>query len=185
MTEEVTTEKVVFDELVVPEQVEENTTSDSCKDLEVEETPPAFEKETLIEDCNSAENMEISDDVPLESEVGNNYSNCCLDETATVHAMAIIEDSINVTLAEEEMNAMRKIIFGKEHLAKNIIDLKIKYLSTRELRRKFKHTAEVIIQVNTANLLDRPRNHIWKHIGNNAWRSKNGTEIQFVKIHQK
>lgn len=152
--------------------------------METEETLPACDKETLIDNSIPAEKMELSDNVHLESEVSNG-SESSVAEKATVHAIAIIENSVNVTLAEEEINAMRNIIYGKDHLAKNIMDLQVKYVSTRESRQKFKHTAEIILHVNTANLWDGPRNYIWKHLGNDAWRSKNGTEIKFVKIHQK
>ena len=106
---------------------------------------------------------------------------------ATIHATAVIEDSPNFNLDNEELESLQRFIASKEHLVRNVANLEFKYLSSREFRsNKFKHTIEVKIHVKTENLWEGARNYIWKHLGDeNTWSRGNGSRITLVRRHQK
>ena len=110
-----------------------------------------------------------------------------VSEYVSIHATAVVEDSPNVTLTNDEIESIYKFIASKEHLIKNIADAKANHLSSREFRNlKFKHTVEVIIIVKTANLWEGARSYIWRHLGaGNTWTRGNGSKINLVKIHEK
>ena len=104
-------------------------------------------------------------------------------EFVTIEATAVIEDSQNVTIENDELESIYRYIASKEHLIKNIADAQANHLSSREFRNfKYKHTVGVKIIVKTANLLEGPRSYIWRHLGgDNTWTLGNGT---LVKKHQ-
>ena len=103
----------------------------------------------------------------------------------TIYAMAVVEDSPYVTLADEELDSLRRFLTCKDHLMRNIAHIEFNHLSSRELRSRFKHIIDVKIHVKTANLWEGARSYIWRHIGNDTWTRTNGTRIELVKIHQK
>ena len=102
-----------------------------------------------------------------------------------VHAIAVLDDSPNDTLTDEEFRSLTKILRNKDHLINNIANIEYSHLSTKELRGKFKHTVGLVIFVKTCNLWEGARNYLWKHIGRDTWTLRNGTEINIVRIHQK
>ena len=55
-------------------------------------------------------------------------------EIVTIEATAIIEDSPNVTLANDELESIYRFIASKDHLIKNIADAQARHLLSREFR---------------------------------------------------
>ena len=108
-------------------------------------------------------------------------------EVITIYATAVVEDSPNATLANDELESIYRFIASKDHLVKNISAAQACHVSSREFRNsKFKHTLDVKIFVKTANLWEGARNFIWLHLGSgNIWSRGNGLKITLVKIHQK
>ena len=102
-----------------------------------------------------------------------------------VHATAIIDGSPNESLTNDERNAIVKIVRSKDHLTMNIEHVDYTYLSSRELRSKYKHTVGLTISVKTCNLWEGARSYIWKHLGRDTWTLGNGAEVNLVRIHQK
>ena len=102
-----------------------------------------------------------------------------------IHATAVIDDSPNAALTNDDINSLAKIIGSKDHLVNNVANFNYSYLSTKELRTKFKHTVGLVIHVKTCNLWEGARSYIWKHLGQDTWTLRNGSEVNIVKIHQK
>jgi hypothetical protein len=64
----------------------------------------------------------------------------------TIEATAIVEDSPNVTFANDELEWIYRYISSKDHLIKNITDAQASHLSSREFQNdKYKHTVGVKI----------------------------------------
>ena len=110
-----------------------------------------------------------------------------MPSVVTIFATAILEDSPNETLDNEELESLYRFVTSKDHLVKNIENIEFNYLSSRQFRsNKFKHTIQVSIKVKTASLWEGPRSYIWRHLGNdNTWARGNGSRFNLVKIHQK
>ena len=110
-----------------------------------------------------------------------------MPSVVTIFATAILEDSPNETLDNEELESLYRFVNSKDHLVKNIENIEFNYLSSRQFRsNKFKHTIQVLIKVKTASLWEGPRSYIWCHLGNdNTWVCGNGSRFNHVKIHQK
>jgi len=113
------------------------------------------------------------------------HSETIIPPVVTIHATAVIDDSPNAALTEEEFSSLAKIIQSKDHLVNNIANIEYSYLSTKEFRTKFKHTVGLVIFVKTCNLWEGARSYIWKHLGRDTWSLNNGSEINFLRIHQK
>ena len=102
-----------------------------------------------------------------------------------IYATAVIDNSPNATLSNEDVGSLAKILGNKDHLVNNIANFEYSYLSSKELRTKFKHTVGLVIIVKTCNLWEGARSYIWKHLGRDTWTLRNGSEVNIVKIHQK
>ena len=103
-----------------------------------------------------------------------------------MHATAIFENSPNEIVTQDEIDSLVRFITSKDHLARNVNDIQYSVLSSREFGdRKFKHTAQVMINMKTADLWEGARGYIWKHLGLDTWTRGNGTRIALVRIHQK
>lgn len=113
------------------------------------------------------------------------HSETVVPPVVTIHATAVIDESPNSALTEEEFRSLGKIIQSKDHLVNNIENIEYSYLSTKEFRTKFKHTVGLVIFVKTCNLWEGARSYIWKHLGRDTWSLNNGSEVNFVRIHQK
>ena len=103
----------------------------------------------------------------------------------TINATAIIDNSPNEVLTNEDISSIVKILRNKEHLASNIVNIEYSYLSTREFRQKFKHTVGLAIFVKTRNLWEGARSYIFRHIGRDTWTLRNGSEVNILRIHHK
>ena len=89
----------------------------------------------------------------------------------TINATAVIDNSPNNTLKNEDVNSIVKILKNKEHLANNIVDAEYSYLSTTEfIHQKFKHTVGLAIFVKTCNLWEGARSYIYtyRHTGRDS-----------------
>jgi hypothetical protein len=100
-----------------------------------------------------------------------------------VHATAVIENCPTENCDYKEIYDL----VTKEHNTRaNIANVKIDHKSTRNFRSNlFTHTLSLVLTVKAAALLDSPRQYIWKNLGQNDWKQKNGTAIKLVKIHVK
>ena len=100
-----------------------------------------------------------------------------------VHATAVIENSPDENCDYQEIY---NLVVKEHHMRNNIVDIKMNHESSRKFRSNlFTHTVSMILTVKTATLWDSPRQYVWKHLGQNEWKKKNGTAIKFVKIHVK
>ena len=82
-------------------------------------------------------------------------------ETATVRcaivpvyaAAAVLDESPNVTLTNDGIDSIVKVITSKDYLKRNIANLEYTHLSSRELRdQKYIHTVGLTIFVRPENL---------------------------------
>ena len=179
------TETEVIENVTDNENQEENILEKSSDEVNGTIAEKAF---TNSEEIDSLGTEKTSQDKPAEEVVTteNLTENIAVKEFVTIEATAIVEDSPNDTLANDELESIYRYIASKDHLIKNIADAKAQHLSSREFRNfKYKHTVGVKIIVRTANLWEGARSYIWRHLGgDNTWTRGNGTRITLVKIHQ-
>ena len=104
----------------------------------------------------------------------------------TIHATAVIENSPHETFSNDEWVSVLRFIADKEHMKKNVADVKYGQTKSRMLGNGIsRHTVELEIFVKTEFLWETPRAYIWKHIGQDSWERRNGSSIRLTKIHQK
>ena len=182
--EEATVSEVT--ESVTESENENQEESDLNEISEVNET--IAEKAVSICDVDSHVAEKTTQDKPVEELVTAENVTGINDviEFVTIEATAIVEDSPNVTFANDEQESIYRFIASKDHLIKNIADAQAIHLSSREFRNnKYKHTVGVKIILKTANLWEGARSYIWRHLGgDNTWTRGDGTKITLVKIHQ-
>ena len=124
---------------------------------------------------------------------GNQELNTCEKElkdiikpVVTINATAVIADSPNAVLTNDEINSIMRFLTNRDHLQRNISNVDYNYLSSEPLRNcKFKHTVGLKIDVKTENLWEGPRSYLWRHVGQDLWSRGNGSIISVVRIHQK
>ena len=103
-----------------------------------------------------------------------------------IHATGVIENSPYTAFANDEWESIVRFITSKEHLRKNIKDVKYSYLTTRACSDNlFVHVVGLQILVDTGPLLESPRSYIWRHFGQESLDRGNGSSIKLTKIHQK
>ena len=161
----------------------ENTGDEYCEIVE----KTTAESASSVEEAITIEEIETEETTAEEPEIPKENTEQVVREFVTIHATAIVEDSLNETLTNDEITSVYRFIASKDHLIKNIADAKANHLSSRKLRNcNFKHTIGVVIIVKTANLWEGARSYIWRHLGpGNSWTIGNGSSITLVKIHEK
>ena len=74
----------------------------------------------------------------------------------------------------------------EQQMRTNIARVNIDHQSTRKFRSNlFTHTMSIVWVVKAGALWDSPRQFVWKNLGQNDWKTRNGSNIKFVKIHVK
>ena len=100
-----------------------------------------------------------------------------------VHATDVIENSPDEKCDWQEIY---NLVVKEHHMRNNIVDIKMNHESSRKFRSNlFTHTVSMILTAKTVALWESPRQYVWKHLGQNEWKKKNGTAIKFVRIHLK
>ena len=100
-----------------------------------------------------------------------------------VHATGVIE---NCPSEECDYKEIYDIVTKEQHMRTNIATVNIDHQSTRKFRSNlFTHTISLVLVVKTGALWDSPRQYVWKTLGQNSWKTSNGTDIKFIKIHVK
>ena len=104
----------------------------------------------------------------------------------TIHATGVIENSPYSVFNNDEWGSILRFLASKEHLKKNIEDVKYTSLRTTESSKNlFVHVVELQILVKRHQLWESPRSYIWKHMGQDSWERNNGSSIKLFRIHQK
>ena len=164
--------------------------------------------ETLNVDTDQGENHEntsnndLNKDVPendieaglVASEENSVPTGCKLIDTfirpevVDIYGTVIIENSPFQAFVQEQLNSLVRFLTAKEHLKKNIMNIDVNPLSSREFNEgsgTFKHTVGLKLSVKTANLWETPRSYIFRHVGQDCWKRGNGSNVNVVGIHQK
>ena len=154
---------------------------------EVEKVPEKEVSEKVVEEDteNIVDNAkEVTDTAAVAI-----ASKGCLENTVPpvvkIHATAVIDNSPNEALSNDDINSVAKILTNRDHLAQNILNIEYSYLSTREIREKFKHSVGIVISVQTCNLWEGARSYIYRHTGRDTWTLRNGSVVNIARIHQK
>ena len=159
--------------------------NDSAKDqvdkavevVSIEKEIESVEAEVAVASMNNAD--KVTEDTTEEASEN-------IPPVVQIHATAVFDDSPDGALESDAIGSLFKLVKHKEHLEKNIENIEWKHLSTREFRAtRFKHTADVILYVKTANLWEGARSYVWKHLGQETWTRGNGTVISLSRIHQR
>ena len=105
---------------------------------------------------------------------------------AIIHATATIDSSPFQQFAQEEWESIFRFVRHKDHLQKNVINMKFVRLTSRlSDLTGFKHVVELQLFVKTDALWETPRSYLWKHVGQDSWSRSNGSVITLARIHQK
>ena len=97
----------------------------------LENTVPPVGVEKEIE--NSVDNAEeVTDATPEAIAVKARMET--VPPVVKIHATAVIDNSPNEALTNDDVNSVAKILTNSDHLAKNIVNIEYSYLSTRQLR---------------------------------------------------
>ena len=105
----------------------------------------------------------------------------------TVYATAVFGNSSKDRVTETEIGALSSVLRSKDHLCRNI-----KYLDYRNIRttylenlRKYEHSLQVEIDIDTANLWENARSYLYHHLGKDSWTLGDETNMSLIRIHQK
>ena len=174
-TEKVEDERVETEQVTTyNEQIKDDNT-DKNKESHEKQEPMNTTADATIEEREAAEKLKDAPEPKI-----------AVPAIVTVHATAVFEDSPNKLVTQDEIDSMVRFITNRDHLARNVSDVRYLVSSSRELHdQKFRHNVQVEINVRTANLWEGARQYIWKHLGGDTWSRGNGTRISLVRIHQK
>ena len=105
----------------------------------------------------------------------------------TVYATAVFGNSSKDRVTEAEIGALSSVLRSKDHLCRNI-----KYIDYRNIRttylenlRKYEHSLQVEMDVDTANLWENARSYLYHHLGKDSWTLGDETNMSLIRIHQK
>ena len=150
---------------------------EAVEDVSIQKEIESVEAEVAVASMNNAD--KVTEDTTEEASEN-------IPPVVQIHATAVFDDSPDGALESDAIGSLFKLVKHKEHLEKNIENIEWKHLSTREFRAtRFKHTADVILYVKTANLWEGARSYVWKHLGQETWTRGNGTVISLSRIHQR
>ena len=103
-----------------------------------------------VEAVSNVQEVETADDVV---DIVTKETKETVPPVVKIYATAVFDDSPDEHLGNDAINSLSKLVKHKEHLENNVQEIEWKLLSTREFRaNRFKHTAEVILQVKTESL---------------------------------
>ena len=182
-----TTEKVetvVDEEKVVREDLEKHGTEEveivvDNEDIEKLDTEKV---ENVVTNDEENEKVTKEEDPTLDQEP---VKDLAISSEVVVFATVVIEDSCKKVLEQADFIAIQELTFRENHLKENIKKLEFGQYSTKELRKGFKHSFQLIFTVGTANLWESPRGYIWKFFGRDEWKKKDGSRVTFNRIHSK
>ena len=107
-------------------------------------------------------------------------------DVVTIYGTAVIEDSLQNRIDNEEINSVIEVIDSKDHLRRNIDKISLGRLRNfYEGDSKYRHEIEFVFAVRTSTLWESPRAYLWKHLGTSEWTLRDGRRLSFVKIHRK
>ena len=142
--------------------------------------PPA--DSAVPQTLSSVESSDASADTPIvvvTEAVENQESSH--EAFEKVHATAVVKNCPSENCDYKEIY---DIVTKEQHRRTNIATVNIDHQSTRRFRTNlFTHTISLVLLVKTGAIWDSPRQYVWKHLGQNDWKTRNGTSIKFVKIH--
>ena len=88
----------------------------------------------------------------------------------TLNATAIIENSPYGNFCQDEWESIIRFATDKDHLKRNIKNLKCCHSTTRRLENNaFMHSVNLEIQVRALSLWATPRSYLFKHVGQDSW----------------
>ena len=178
-------------ERVVEEETEtivDNSALENCEiKYEVEKVPEKEVSEKVVEEdteniVDSAE--EVTDTAAVAIASKGSWENA-VPPVVKIHATAVIDNSPNEAITNDDINSVSKILTNRDHLAQNIVNIEYTNVSTREFREKFKHSVGIVISVKTCNLWEGARSYIYRHTGRDTWTLRNGSVVNIARIHQK
>ena len=104
-------------------------------------------------------------------------------DKGVVYATVVLQNSPFSRI--ENVSMVGEIIGCKDHLKRNIID--IKFGKSRSWFENVGYTHEIpaVLLVDTRSLWESSRTYIWRHLGNDSWSLKDGTMVSFSQIHHK
>ena len=165
---------------------------------EVEVSSPDIEVQSEVIDNNGLQNNAIAGTAAIENDIQNKVTKIeqivekadggaiAPSEIVVIHAHAIIENSPNSVFVNDEWGSILRFLASKEHLRKNIADVKCCNSTSRELSSGlFSHMVKIEILVRTGSLWETPRSYIWRNIGQDTWERGNSSSVKLTRIHQK
>ena len=181
-------------ELHVAEKAEEEKLVPNCEAAE-EASDEVEDTKSERDDCADIVETEETIVNGIQKAVDENKANQSDTESKpgpirsfieTVFATAVIGKADAKQITNDHLNALLSIIKSKEHLTRNIVSVNFGSVQTYQLRcGEFEHLVQIMMDVNTANLWESSRSYLFHHLGRDTWDLRDGTEVNFKRIHQK
>ena len=109
-------------------------------------------------------------------------------DIAVVHATASLRNCPHSTVDDVTLDAISKILRSTEHNQSNINSFKYGNIRNRPMFRgssHYMHEVEINLEVIRSRIWDSARSYLWKSFGTSTWTLYDGTQVTFIKIHQK
>ena len=147
-------------------------------------------KETDIDISTDNLTAEQADgSMPLEDDSGLKCKNNGNDNSvALVYATPALKDCPHSIVEDLTLDAISKILSSKEHLRDNLKSFEFGNIRNRPMFRgssKYMHEVEISLKVMKNRLWKSARSYLWKNLGTASWSLHDGTQVTFIKIHQK
>ena len=88
---------------------------------------------------------------------------------------------------KEDLRGIQGIVHRFEHLKQNVARIDFgdnhTYKSTKS--HKFDHSIWITLTLKTTYLWENARSYVWKHLGQNEWKTSDGTRVTMNRIHMK
>ena len=105
-----------------------------------------------------------------------------------VYATAALSNCPHSTVDDMTLSAISEILNSKDHLRNNMYSIEFCNIRNRPMYRgsiQYMHEVEISLKVMKNRLWKSARSYLWKNIGTSSWTLLDGTQVSFIKIHQK
>ena len=105
-------------------------------------------------------------------------------DVVEVPAVVIYEESSSSKASNEHLDLLEQIINAKDHLKRNIVDLKLSRSKSRKLSNSvlFTHELPVVFKVNVLSLWESAQSYLIKHLGSSQWTMPDGTKVSSRRL---
>ena len=168
-----------------------STDNRNCSDNSLQDNTDADDN-LLIENESSKVNEVMNDDdvdvsvvEKLSEIVHENDDSVAASAEVTVYATVNFDHSPRDVLSSNDLKTIEGIVYRHEHLRRNIKKLEFGSYDTGRGNDGYHHRLSLKLYVDTSCLWNNPRTYIWKFLGQDEWKTGNGTMVTLNRINIK